>query len=186
MLKVKRFLDPLHGTGRDTAYLGSVPYRLTALEGFDDRGVFKAQLVEGLDASPRPAHLHAFLDCKLPPLIQTESDILAFLLGAEGQAADVDGHDSVDLLPVEELEALLREVHVNLVVDAVFDRLQNFPYLTASTGEFGEEDNADVVILGIGEAFLKTEPFAVLLGPADVLLEDAFHLDVTGFGILEE
>ena len=78
------------------------------------------------------------------------------------------------------------EVHVDFVVDAVFDRFQNFPYLTASTGEFGEEDNADVVILGIGEAFLKTEPFAVLLGPADVLLKDAFHPDFTGFGILEE
>ena len=159
---------------------------MTALQAFDDRGVFKAQLVEGLDASPRPAHLHAFLDCKLPPLIQTESDILTFLLGTKGQAADVDGHDSVDLLPIEEPEALLLEVHVNFVVDAVFDRLQNFPYLTASTGEFGEEDNADVVILGIGEAFLKTEPFAVLLGPADVLLKDAFHPDFTGFGILEE
>ena len=186
MLKVKRFLHPLHGTGRNSAYLGSVPYRLTALQAFDDRGVFKAQFVEGFDASPRPAHLHAFLDCKLSPLIQTESDILTFLLGAEGQAADVDGHDSVDLLPIEELEALLLEVHVDFIVNAVFDRFQNFPYLTASTGEFGEEDNADVVILGIGEAFLKTKPFAILLGPADVFLKDAFHPNVTGFGILEE
>lgn len=159
---------------------------MTALQAFDDRGVFKAQFVEGFDASPRPAHLHAFLDCKLSPLIQTESDILTFLLGAEGQAADVDGHDSVDLLPVEEPEALLLEVHVNFVVDAVFDRFQDFPYLTASTGEFAEEDNADVVILCIGEAFLKTKPFAILLGPADVFLKDAFHPNVTGFGILEE
>jgi hypothetical protein len=185
-LKVKCFLDPLHGTGRNAADLRSVPYRLTAFEGLDDGGVFGSQLVQGFHASPGPAHLHALLDCKLPPLVEAESDILTFLLGAEGQAADVDGHDSVDFLPVEEPEALLLEVHVNFVVDAVFDRLQNFPYLTASTGEFGEEDNADVVILGIGEAFLKTEPFAVLLGPADVFLKDAFHPNFTGFGILEE
>jgi hypothetical protein len=112
--------------------------------------------------------------------------ILTFLLSTKGQAGDIDGHDSVDFISVEELQALFLEVHVDFVVNAVFDSFQNFPYLTASTGEFAEEDNADVVILGIGEAFLKTKPFAVLLGPADVLLKDAFHPDVTGFGILEE
>lgn len=176
----------MHGTGRDTAYLGSVPYRLTALQAFDDGGVFGGELVESLDAPVRPAHTHTLFDCKLPSLVEPERYVLTFLLGTKGQAADVDGHDSVNLVPVEEPQALFLEEHVDFVVDAVLDRLQDLPYLTASTGEFAEEDNADVVILGIGEAFLKTKPFAVLLGPADVLLKDALHPDFIGFGILEE
>lgn len=159
---------------------------MTALQAFDDGGVFGGELVKSLDAPVRPAHTHTLFDCKLPSLIKAEGDVFTFLFRTETEAADIDGHDSVDLLPIEEPEALLLEKHVNFVVNAVLDRFEDLPYLTASTGELAEEDNADVVILGIGEAFLETSTFAVSLSPADVLLEDAFHPDVTGFGILEE
>ena len=65
MLKVKRFLDPLHGTGRNAADLGSVPYRLTALQAFGDGGVLGGELVESLDAPVRSAHTHTLFDSTL-------------------------------------------------------------------------------------------------------------------------
>ena len=148
---------------------------LTAFEAFYNGAIFGGELIQSLYASLLAAHLDPLLDCQLPPLCQAEGNILPLLLCAEGQAADVDGHYPVDLFPVEERKALLLEVHVDLVINAVFDRFQDLPDLSASPGEFAEENNIDMVILCVGEAFLETGTFAVLLSPADVLLESAFH-----------